>query len=177
MATDSPKRNSTLREANVKYAFFWKADSPFSQWHLSKFHVDGQKYDCAEQYMMHQKAVCFEDHEIAKEILNHTSPRKIKSLGRKVKNFNEEVWCKRRYNIVKKGNMHKFSQREELKEELFDTAGKTLVEASPMDTIWGIGYAEDNPNAWNESTWNGQNLLGYALTEVRDELMKQEGLL
>ena len=56
MATQESSSASNLQEAREKYAFFWKADSPFSQWHSSSFHVDGQKFINAEQYMMHQKA-------------------------------------------------------------------------------------------------------------------------
>ena len=51
------------------------------------------------------------------------------------------------------------------------TYPKTLVEASPMDRIWGIGLAEDDPRAWNKKSWKGQNLLGEVLTRVRDKLM------
>ena len=74
-------------------------------------------------------------------------------------------------------SLHQFSQNEDLKAALFATKGKTLVEASPVDRKWGIGLAADNPLAKDKETWEGRNLLGYALTEVRDELMKAEGLL
>ena len=70
-----------------------------------------------------------------------------------------------------------FGQNDKLKGMLFSTYPKTLVEASPLDALWGIGYAEDNRKAWNQSTWRGKNLLGFALTDVRNELMKQEGRL
>ena len=61
-----------------------------------------------------------------------------------------------------------------MREKLFATEGKILVEASPMDRIWGIGLASKDSRAWNKSTWRGRNLLGYAITEVRDELMSEE---
>jgi len=47
-----------------------------------------------------------------------------------------------------------------------------LVEASPVDPIWGIGLAKDHPDALLPGKWKGTNLLGFALMEVRDELMK-----
>ncbi|XP_064624424.1 N-glycosidase Npun_R5314-like [Lineus longissimus] len=167
-----------MAEANAstdvteKYTFFWKSDSPFSQWHPSKFTVDGQLYNCAEQYMMHEKAVLFGDYESAHAILGTSSPRKQKMLGRKVKNWNDDLWNKECQNIVHKGNVAKFSQNKDLQKILLKTAGTTLVEASPLDTIWGIGLAADDPRAWNKATWNGRNLLGYILTDVREEILQ-----
>ena len=64
-----------------------------------------------------------------------------------------------------------------MKKKLFDTYPSTLVEASPRDRLWGIGLGASNPKAKNPATWRGKNLLGYCLTEVRDKLMKQEGLI
>jgi len=168
--------STEIPEGKQKFVFFWKKESPFSQFHGCCFQKDGQTYSCAEQYMMHQKAVCFEDHEIAQKILESSSPPQMKSLGRKVRNYDDSIWEKRRYEVVKTGNKLKFSQNEELKGHLFATKGKILVEASPQDRIWGIGLGADNPLALDKSTWRGRNLLGYALTEVRDELMQEEGL-
>lgn len=67
-----------------------------------------------------------------------------------------------------------FSQNEDLKQALMATKGTVLVEASPRDTIWGIGLSAKNPKAFNKATWRGKNWLGYALTEVRDELEKSD---
>lgn len=77
-------------------------------------------------------------------------------------------------DVVEKGNMEKFSQNEQLKKKLFDTYPNTLVEASPKDTIWGIGLSEKDRRAWNRETWRGQNLLGEILTNVRDKLLELE---
>lgn len=70
-----------------------------------------------------------------------------------------------------------FRQNKELKTELFNTSPKILVEASPYDVIWGIGVEEGDPDSFDENTWRGLNLLGYILTEVRDDLMCEEGLI
>lgn len=53
---------------------------------------------------------------------------------------------------------------------LLSTGNRVLAEASPMDTIWGIGLGNENEKAQNPNTWRGQNLLGFALMEVRDEI-------
>ncbi|MDJ0633261.1 MAG: NADAR family protein [Xenococcaceae cyanobacterium MO_188.B29] len=72
--------------------------------------------------------------------------------------------------IVVKGNLAKFSQKEALKEFLLNTKERILVEASPRDRIWGIGLGQNNPDAANPYQWQGLNLLGFALMEVRDIL-------
>eukprot|EP00057_Strongylocentrotus_purpuratus_P033929 XP_793312.1 PREDICTED: riboflavin biosynthesis protein PYRR, chloroplastic [Strongylocentrotus purpuratus] len=158
-----------------RYTFFYgEKSAPFSQFRAANFEVDGVQYTCAEMYMMHQKAVLFGDHEIAEQILLGTKPMAMKALGRKVRNFDEEVWKQNRRQIVKKGNLAKFSQNPDIRAELMATRGTTLVEASPRDKIWGIGMGKDNPHAKNKSKWRGQNLLGYILTEVREELEKED---
>ncbi|XP_062509185.1 riboflavin biosynthesis protein VVA0006-like, partial [Corticium candelabrum] len=155
-----------------KFTFFWRSNSPFSQWYPASFTVGGITYNCAEQYMMHKKAVLFKDRQTADKVLSTTQPSGQKKLGRQVRNFNEETWMQHRLDIVKAANTAKFTQNSELKKQLFATTGTTLVEASPNDQIWGIGLSAENEEAWSRETWRGMNLLGQALTEVRDEIMK-----
>ena len=121
---------------------------------------------------MAAKAELFGDKEIRKEILNISEQKKMKSLGRKVKNFDQNVWDKFKYSIVLNGNWCKFSQNRELREFLLSTGDKILVEASPYDSIWGIRISASSPEAKNPMKWRGQNLLGFALMEVRDELRR-----
>ena len=47
-----------------------------------------------------------------------------------------------------------------------------LAAPSPVDTIWGIGLGADSPDVQNPALWQGPNLLGFALMEVRDQLRK-----
>lgn len=163
--------------ATCKFTFFWRKDSPFSQWHPAEFTVNEVEYNCAEQYMMHQKAFLFGDEDVAQQVMQRASPKAQKSLGRKVKNFDEETWNANCEDIVKRANKAKFSQNNKLLEALLSTAGTTLAEASPVDCIWGIGLTADHPQAQSESTWRGQNKLGYILTQVRDEIIKERRLL
>lgn len=159
------------------FIFFWGhrkgkkiGKTCFSQWYEVNFEVDGHKYNCAEQYMMAQKAWLFKDFEIFGKILNTKDPKDIKTLGREVKNFDPKIWSEHKFEIVIKGNLGKFGENTELKEFLLSTGDKILVEASPYDKIWGIGMKVGTPGIDNPANWKGENLLGFALMSVRDEL-------
>ena len=156
-----------IRKHNgVKYMFFW--GGCLSNWYISPFVVNGIEYNCGEQYMMHQKAILFNDKQTASEIMKAYVPKKQKELGRKIKNFDTVVWDSVKYNIVKAGLLEKFKQNEDLKLFLSTNKDCQMVEASPFDRIWGIGFNEmdaiDNINMW------GENLLGKILTEISKEI-------
>ena len=120
--------------------------------------------------MMAEKARLFGDQMIRESILNARTPRKAKSLGRKVSGFDENVWSQHRFDIVVAGNRGKFSQNEQLGEFLRCTGSKVLVEASARDRIWGIGMDENNVNVENPRERKGLNLLGFAVMEVRERV-------
>ena len=162
-----------------KFLFFWGhqpskdrtiTKTCFSQWWLSSFEVDRIIYKTAEHWMMAKKAELFNDNEVLEKILQANSPAEAKKLGREVKNYNDKLWLENRFEIVKQGNYHKFSQHAALKAFLINTKDRVLVEASPVDPIWGIGMASDHKDVLNPEKWKGLNLLGFALMEVRDEL-------
>ncbi len=164
----------------VKYLLFWGhqpnrdgsiGKSCLSQWWESEFTVDEKIYKTAEHYMMAEKAKLFKDDEIFQKIIECKSPAAAKKLGRQVKGFNSVLWEANRFEIVKKANYYKFSQNSELTKFLMKTNKRILVEASPVDSIWGIGLASDHNNAQNPNRWRGLNLLGFALMEVRDQLL------
>ena len=141
-----------------------------SQWYPCQFEVDSVKYTSAEQYMMAEKARLFGDEKIRAEILRTSDSRKCKALGRKVKNFDKAVWDKRKEDIVRNGNFEKFMQNSALRSFLLSTRDKVLVEASPTDRVWGIGLGKNNPDALDPKKWRGQNLLGFILMAVRNEM-------
>lgn len=161
------------------YNFFWKNKSPFSQWYGSwmgsqydgSFKVLEETYETCEHYMMEQKAYLFDDIEVAEQIMKCKHPREVKSLGRKVKKFDAKLWDDHKKSIVYEANYAKFSQNEEFKEMLLSTGDEILVEASPYDRIWGIGY-EEKDAVENIDNW-GENLLGEVLMEVRETLKKE----
>lgn len=120
--------------------------------------------------MMAEKARLFGDNEMLEAIMKAKHPKEMKDYGRKVKGFNNEIWGSRCYDIVLKGNLAKFGQNQVLWEYMKSCKNKIFVEASPVDKIWGIGLAKDHPDVNNPMLWQGQNLLGFALSEVRDRL-------
>lgn len=152
----------------TKYKFFY--GGVFSQWYACSFEVDGVKYNCAEQYMMQQKAVLFGDEHCEKKIMATSSPKDQKAFGKQVKNFNKEKWDQVARDIVYKGNYFKFTQNKGLLAEMMKSKGFVLVEASPYDPIWGIGLSAKDPRAKDSKTWLGTNWLGEALNKVRDDI-------
>lgn len=146
--------------------------SCLSQWWPCSFvdHELQQSYTTAEQYMMAHKALLFEDNECMEAILVAENPQEVKALGRAVKNFDEGIWNEYKAEIVFRGNLLKFSQNPELGAFLQSTGEKVIIEASPIDRIWGIGLAADNPDALIPKNWQGENLLGFILMDVRAAL-------
>jgi hypothetical protein len=118
--------------------------------------------------MMYRKAILFSDPLIASTILTTALPADVKRLGQQVHNFDQHVWNAHRLDIVKQGNWLKFTQNPHLRDLLLQTGDKVLVEASPLDKIWGIGKKEADALA-NQDRW-GLNLLGLALMDVRERL-------
>ena len=120
--------------------------------------------------MMAAKARLFSDSDAEKRILAAGPPGAAKSIVREVRGFVENVWVQHRFEIAVRGNLAKFSQNTELGSFLRGSAKRVLVEASPVDRIWGIGLEADAPHATNPREWRGLNLLGFALMKVRDRL-------
>lgn len=167
----------------AEFVFFWGhkpvdkiGKNCLSQWFPCKFKVDGIEYNCAEQYMMAEKARMFNDDETLALILAETDPRNIKALGRKVKNFDADLWSSKCRAIVYRGNLTKFMQNEDLKSYLLSTNEATLVEASPYDKIWGIGMLEHDKGVEDPKNWKGTNLLGKTLMTVRSTIMTAESI-
>ncbi len=149
---------------------FWKVGSPygeFSNWYSCNFVYGGVEFTSSEQALMYFKAKLFKDEEVASKILKEQNQRKIKDLGRQVKNYDETKWSAIRYNCMVDILYCKFSQNEDLKNILIGTGDASIYEASPLDHIWGIG--SDNVNIIK-----GQNLLGEALMAVRTIIKQKE---
>lgn len=163
----------------LDYVFFWghqpRSDgtigpSCLSQWWPVTFTIEGHVYPSAEHYYMQQKALQFNDIETAARIIQAPNARQAKALGQKVRGYDDPIWARHRFDIAVTGNIAKFGQNLTLRDYLLSTGDKILVEASPEDTIWGIGLAATDERAPRPSTWLGLNLLGFALMRTRATL-------
>ena len=160
----------------LKYLFFWGHQPArqgvtaacFSQWYGAPFTVDGQRYPTAEHFMMAEKAALFGDPSAREQILKAPNPGAAKALGRQVRGFDEAVWVRHRFAIVVRANQAKFGQNPALGQFLRQSGHHILVEASPVDRVWGVGLAKDDGKITNPNLWRGLNLLGFALMQVRD---------
>ncbi|MEU7132662.1 NADAR family protein [Streptomyces sp. NPDC046261] len=184
VAADGPRSvaelvAATARGEQAKYVYFWghrpRRDGSvgagcFSQWWPSPFTVDGTVYATAEHWMMAGKARLFGDAEAEARALRAGHPKQAKDAGRSVRGFDEEEWRRHRFELVVEGSVHKFGQNPELGAYLLGTGARVLVEASPLDRVWGIGLAADDERTQDPASWRGLNLLGFALMEARQRL-------
>ncbi|WP_131741740.1 NADAR family protein [Actinomadura roseirufa] len=171
---DVPELASTgALKARPKFLFFWRAAGStgyLSQWWQSPFTVGGVTYATAEHYMMAGKARLFGDEATAADVLADPDPARAQALGRRVRGFDERTWAEHRSRIVVEGNLAKFTHHGDLRARLAVTRARVLVEASPLDRVWGIGLAADDERAGDPGSWRGLNLLGEALMTVRAAL-------
>jgi ribA/ribD-fused uncharacterized protein len=171
--------NAIAAGAKPTYCCFWGHTPPknggvsnscLSQWYPCSFQMENIIYQTAEHWMMAEKARLFGDSGTLEKILIAETPNAAKALGREVANFDAGKWAAARFDIVVAGNRAKFSQSGALKDFLLGIKEDIIVEASPFDRIWGIGLGKDTPNAQIPKDWRGENLLGFALMMVREQL-------
>ncbi|WP_444947727.1 NADAR family protein [Micromonospora ureilytica] len=179
---DLAQAQAQAQGQRVKFLFFWGhqperdggvGSGCLSQWWPAPFTVDKLRFATAEHYMMWRKATLFGDRAMAEQILAAPHPHAAKVLGGRVAGFDQRTWTEHRFAIVVAGNLAKFDQHPALRAFLLATGQRVLVEASPLDRIWGIGLNRDDPAAGDPACWRGLNLLGFALMQVREVLRDQ----
>ena len=173
------KINDKLQIAGqeVDAVFFHKPSEPhgyLSNWYTSPFDLDGVHFTSAEQYIMYQKCVIFGDQASANAILATEDTKLQQDIGRKAKGYTGSVWAGMRQLVAVRGLLAKFSQNEDLKKKLLDTEDAWLVECAHSDTIWACGIRLNEDERFDASKWRGQNILGFALMEVRSILRKAD---
>ena len=152
----------------MNYKFFWSGASPLSNFYLVDYYHDklGHKLCCSEQDYMWHKAMFFGDTDLANKILMLKEPKHIKAAGQTVKGRDKDEWAKvkttKMYDVV----YRKFTATPELFQYLKDTGNEFLVEASPYDRVWGIGYNKYDALKVPVTEW-GNNLLGHILMNLR----------
>lgn len=183
--TGSDESSNTIaklknEDCQINVVLFHKPTEPngfLSNWYAAEFEYGREKYISTEQYMMYQKMSHFRAYDIADKILKEHDQKVIKDLGRtKIDNFNAQLWDKTKHAIVKRGIRAKFMQNPMLAQKLLDTGSTLLAECSKTDTQWGIGVGISDKNRFDTTKWNGQNLLGRILMEIRQELSIRRAL-
>ncbi|MEJ8277311.1 NADAR family protein [Pseudonocardia spirodelae] len=172
-------RSAVAGGARPEFVPFWGTDPEpgdvhvFSQWFPAPFRVGGVRYATAEHWMMAAKARTFGDTGALARVLADDDPAAAKQAGREVRGFDSATWDRERYAVVVDGNRAKFGAGDRLTDALLGTGDAVLVEASPVDRIWGIGLAAGDPALADPARWPGRNLLGFALMAVRAELRRR----
>jgi ribA/ribD-fused uncharacterized protein len=162
---------------NQNIIYFWRQTEipygAFSNWsNHSYIDEEGNTILTSETGLMYAKWKEFDSTnlKLKNKILQSSDPAIIKKLGRQVKNFDQDIWDQKKFQIMINILRLKFSQNQELKNLLLSTNDSILVEASPYDKIWGIGLKESQAKKMEMEDWLGQNLLGKALMKVRENI-------
>lgn len=145
-----PKYNLNQMQNENQPELYLFENCYFSHCWMEEFSVSTQKYCCMEQFMIEQK------------VLETNSLEQIQALDKEIQPFDQDIWDKFKYAIALYGNWNKFNQKHILRDCLLSTGYSILIGTS----------SSDSPDMQNRLEWHGQNLLGLALMEVRDELRR-----
>jgi hypothetical protein len=146
--------------ADRKKIFFWAEKDQygaFSNFHPGPFEIDGKMWPTTEHYFAAQKTM---DESEREAIRKAETPLDAKRMGRVV-NLRPD-WDDVKYDVMMDALRAKFGNSSELKELLVGTGDALIYEDSPHDKVWGTGR--------RGGVGSGQNLLGKALMQVRQEL-------
>lgn len=156
--------------------FFWKPTEPYgwlSNWSNHSFYDGSTNFKTSEHYVMYHKALTMNDMHSAQLILDAKTPKDAKAIGRNIANWDEEKWVQAREDIMLRALSLKIKTHVALKYKLVQTCGKILAEASPYDTIWGIGCSKTDTRVNEQDLWPGQNLLGKTWMKVREMTLNE----
>lgn len=142
----------------------------FSQWSSHQVTYDNQTFNCVEQAMIVKKAEYFGDYQAAADISQITKPIDMKV---KIKGLDKAVWKAIQFELLVDINLAKFNQHPTIQKTLLDTGNAVLVGACTYDTNLGIGTHETRAATLTVDQWEGDNVLGFVLMEVRRILSTQ----
>ena len=166
--------NRPCIKSNESVTVFFTSVCKLSNFHDSKFTIDGRPYANVEQRLCEQKALLFGANDIAHDIMEISDAAHIKRLAKTVKNFNDSTWKEHAPDILQTALAAKFTQDESMKAALLATGDTVLGEASPTDIFFGIGLSLSNPMVTNQHKWRGNNLLGKTLMQIRTSISNDE---
>jgi len=158
----------TVSTENGEYLLFFGKNSPLSNWYSAKFEIGGHTYSSTEQYFMYRKALFAKDSRRAEEILKKDDPQQIKRIGNAIR-VNHTEWKIPGTYAMEEALKAKFEQNKDLKDYLVSTGHKVLVECT-RDRLWGCGHHLHSKEATNRSKWEGENMQGTLLNQLRSNL-------
>jgi len=166
--------NKPSTVSNESVTVFFTRECKLSNFHNSKFTIDGRSYSNVEQRLSEQKALLFGADDVAHKVMEMSEAIDMKRSAKMIKNYNDFTWKKQVNDILQTALVAKFTQNEDMKAALLSTGDTVLGEASPTDTFFGIGISLSNPKAMNQRKWRGDNLLGKTLMQIRTSLLNGE---
>tara|TARA_Y100000748_G_scaffold263572_1_gene232640 strand:- start:305 stop:748 length:444 start_codon:yes stop_codon:yes gene_type:complete len=129
---------------------------PLNNGYPCTFKCGDKVFNSVEQYMMWKKASIFHGNEtIASAIMMSDDYTTIKALGRKVQNFDPEVWSSMAESIVQCACILKIYQNKDVMAALISTNDEVIEQKNINDPTWS------SP---------GKNLLGVILMRARQQL-------
>ncbi len=158
----------------VAICFFWRPhlrNGWMSNWSNHAIAESGVRFATCEHYIMYHKAQIMGDAAMAARVIGVPTPAAAKALGRRVANFDERKWEQQRADVALRAVKLKAEQHPVLRVQLLLTQGQHIAEASPYDSIWGIGCSDADPRAGDPSKWPGLNILGKAWMHARVSLL------
>lgn len=149
---------------------FFTINSPLSNMYPAPFTINGDKFNCAEQYIAVQKSCLFGDAQLTQKILREQNPYEQKRLSKKVQNFDKAQWEAQAPDLILPGIVQKFSENLHCKQFLLNTGSRVIAEASPDDNFWGTGCSLYSADLWDSSKWSGKNMMGKVLSLARKKI-------
>lgn len=150
---------------------FFSRHSYLSNHNLSHFVYDGITYTSTEQFLTRARALFAKNYWVAERALQTDDPQELKKfLVRMAADGRREEWRAIVGSHFKPALRAKFLFNDKARKFLVETGDRTIGEAS-IDQFWGIGMSLSDHRVFNVNLW-GNNFLGKALMELRDELKR-----
>ena len=153
---------------------FFGKDDFLSNFYRCNLVIEGEHFNCVEQYYVATKAKFGRDWKLRFEVMQETDPARMKRMGRYVKNFCADSWDRQKVSVMIVALNAKYRQNPDLRVLLLQTAPQRLVEASPYDGFWGALMAKDDVDIGCPEKWRGKNILGGLLMDLRMQLLSED---
>lgn len=138
----------------------------------AKFVEDNNNFLSVHHYIAYHKARLAEDKRMMKMILMTENVDLVLSFANSIIGLDEEKWKSHHYSVLKRGLILKFTQNRDLLVRLLLTNSKKIIYANKDDSFYGNGTRPED-EVYQESKWNGFNVLGFTIMRIRNELDMQ----